>query len=139
MSEAGRDPSMPIFNPRFAVYLRKALVSAVEIYRAAVRSLAALDDAALQERFLAAFASWYDAGPDGDRALNEVSAEYLLRKKPAPLELVIDKVCSVIAGRSEVHKNKKSLDREPLAVIAIGRVLFAPFVGGLLSTDRDDD
>ena len=70
-----RDPGMPNFNPKFAVYLRQQLVGAVEAYRKDGRKFAELDDGALRERFISAFDAWVCGQPAGVLALNDAAAE----------------------------------------------------------------
>ena len=136
-NEAGaQDPSMPIFNPAFAVFLRRQLVRAVDAYRADGRKLAKLDDAALRDRFLSAFDGWFAAAPDGCRALNDACSEYLIRRQDAPIQRIVDRVVWVLKGSSSDNSN---LSREPVVAIALGRWLFAPFMGALLLADRDDE
>jgi hypothetical protein len=113
-------------------------VQTVEHYPADGRKFAGLDDDALRERFVLAFEAWVATDhPDIGRTLNAVSAEFLLRRKPAPIERIADKVVKVFEGYG--GDPPKSLDREPVTVIALGRWLFAPFMGSLLLADRDDD
>jgi hypothetical protein len=132
-----RDPGMPYFNPLFAVFLRRQLVRAVEAYRKDGRKFARLDGEALQKRFISAFDAWVCGEAGGALALNDVNAEYLLRRKPAPLRLTLDRIAEVFAGSS---RDNPSLAREPQVLIALGRWLYAPFVGGLLAAkDEPDD
>jgi hypothetical protein len=125
---------MPVFNSGFAVYLRRQLVEAVETYRQRGRALADLDDAALQQRFVEAFDAWCRGEADG--ALNDVNAEYLLRRKPAPLEVTTDRLAIVYDGSGGDNPN---LNREPRVLVALGRWLFSPFIGALLTAKVEPD
>jgi hypothetical protein len=62
---------------------------------------------------------------------------YLLRRKPAPVRLIADRVGVVFEGNGSRHN--PNLDREPRVVIALGRWLFAPFLGGLLAATDEPD
>jgi hypothetical protein len=127
---------MPAFNPALAVHLRRTLVAAVETYRAGGRKFAGLDGEALQERFIRAFDAWVCGQPDGALALNDAAAEYLLRRKPAPIEQIAGQLGLLLQGCGRDNPN---LDREPWVLITLGRLLFAPFMGALLVARGEPD
>jgi|HubBroStandDraft_3_1064219.scaffolds.fasta_scaffold78727_2 hypothetical protein len=137
MKTAARDPAMPVFNPAFAVFLRKQLLQAVEIYRHRGRALAELDDAALQQRFVEAFDAWCRGAADGALMLNDVNAEFLLRRKPAPLKTTTDRVAIVFDGNN--GDGNPNLNRKPRVVVALGRWLFSPFIGAVLAATHEPD
>jgi hypothetical protein len=143
----GRDPSMPHFNPAFAAELRTRLRQAVESYVARGRRFAELDDEALSRRYVLAVKAWcvHRRHPDVAREVNEVSAEYLFRRRDVPIELIKDDVVAVLEGCGQgwgaERKYPKSLDEEPVVTIAVVALnhpwLFAPFRGALLGPNPD--
>jgi hypothetical protein len=137
MTTAARDRSMPRFNPAFATFLRRQLVQAAELYRHRGRELGELDDAALRQRFLEALDSWCRGEADAALAFNDVNAEYMIRRKPAPLEVTTDRLVIVFDGTSDDNPN---LNREPRVLVAVGqRWLFSPFIGALLTAKDEPD
>jgi hypothetical protein len=132
-----RDPGMPAFNPALAVYLRRQLVQAVETYCRNGRKFAKLDGEALQERFISAFDAWVSGQPDAALALNDAAAEYLLRRRPAPIEQIAGQLGLLLQGSGRA--TAASLDREPVVVVSLGRLLFAPFMGSLSVANGEPD
>jgi hypothetical protein len=127
---------MPAFNPALAVYLRRQLTGAVETYQQNGRKFAKLDDEAMQQRFIRAFDAWVSGEPDGALALNDAAAEFLLRRKPAPIAQIADQLGLFLQGCGPDNAN---LRREPLVVVSLGRLLFAPFMGALLVAKDEPD
>jgi hypothetical protein len=118
-------------NPRLVANLRRRLVQAVATYRAEGRKLAGLDADALQEAFVAALDAWAASRPDSGRTLNDVNAEYMVRRQAAPLERMVG-VVGCLANGAGGDPPLKSLHKEPVVVIAVGRILFAPCLGMLM-------
>jgi hypothetical protein len=149
MTPMSRDPSMPNFNPTLAADLRTRLRQAVESYANRGRRFGGLDDDALRQRFVLAVKAWctYQTHPDTGREVNDASAEYLLRRKAAPIDLVVDDVAIVFEGCGEgsgaARRYPQSLDDEPKVLIVVVLdflplpMLFAPFLGSLLSANHD--
>jgi len=138
--ETARDAVMPYFNPRFAAYLWGRLRQAGENYQAHGRRFATLDGEALRQRFVLAHKPWsaYPDHTDTGREVNDVSAEYLLRRQDAPVELIAEEVGVTFIG-SGWHSRRempKALAETPVITIAVGRMLFAPFLGALLTSSR---
>jgi hypothetical protein len=138
---------MPHFNPAFAAELRTRLRQAIESYVVRGRRFAGLDDGALSRRYVLAVKAWcaHQGHPDVAREVNEVSAEYLLRRKDVPIDLIRDDVAVGLEGCGEgwgaERKYPKNLEKEPVVTIAVVALdypwLFAPFLGALLSSNPD--
>ena len=79
--------------------------------------------------------------------MNDTSAEYLLRRKDAPIDLITGEVAIVLEGCGEgwgtERKYPESLKDEPMVMIVVVLdflplpMLFAPFLGALLSSNPD--
>src|SRR6516162_6665936 len=97
------------------------------MYRAGGRGLAGLGDDELDAQFLAVFRGYAadQADPTRFRALNDVAAEYVLRRRSAPIELVARELVSFVdlSGYEE---------RLPLVLLAFGQFLVIPGLGMLL-------
>ena len=114
-------------SPFFSHRLPALLAEVVDMYRAGGRGLAGLGDDELDAQFLAVFRGY--AADQADqarfRALNDVAAEYVLRRRSAPIELVARELVSFVdlPGYEE---------RLPLVLLAFGQFLVIPGLGMLL-------
>jgi hypothetical protein len=111
----------------FSHRLPALLAEVIDMYRASGRGLAGLEEDELDAQFLAAFRAYAaeQADPARFRAINDVAAEYVLRRRSAPIELVARELVSFVdlPGYEE---------RLPLVLLAFGHFLVIPGFGMLL-------
>ena len=131
--------------------LPELLAEVVAIYRAAGRPLASLTEGDLDTHFVDTVEA-YIADPQSParfRAVNDVAAEYVLRRRAAPAERVVRlKEGTEIAG-NQPHKPKlaiilgelpgyKNLGL-PMVVLAFGRYAVIPAIGAIASPEGSEE
>ena len=121
--------SSPLFDHR----VPELLTEAVALYENRGREFGDLGDDELAAQFRAAFRAYagdYD-NPDMSRPVNEVAAEYTLRRRDAPLDLVI----SELASWTDIPGYERQL---PVVLLAFGHILCIPALGMLLALKTAD-
>ena len=130
MSEEIRSPFLEHRVPEL-------LDEVVAMYRAAGRPLASLTDGDLDTHFVDTVEAYIadPRNPARFRAVNDVAAEYVLRRRAAPAERVVRlKEGTEIAG-NQPHKPKLAVSIGlpgyglPLVVLAFGRYAVIPAIG----------
>ena len=120
----------------------------VRMYRAADRPLARLTDDELDVSFVDTVQAYIadPRTPARFRAVNDVAAEYVLRRRNAPVE-------QAVRLKEEAPLKKINLGRKlvafidiptyenhlPLVVLAFGRFAVIPAVGAILTPEGSDD
>jgi hypothetical protein len=113
----------------------------VAMYRAAGRPLASLSDQDLDERFVSEVENYIEDPQNAARfrSVNTIAAEYMLRRRAAPLEQVVRlKRGSPHEARNQPHKPKLSVFLDvpseqdlPMVVLAFGRFAVIPGLGAI--------
>jgi hypothetical protein len=113
--------------------LPKLIREAVDLYRRDGRRLAGLDDKQLSREFLAAFKRYVkDQGNRATtRALNEIAAEYVLRRSAAPIGSAADQLSWIIAVSGS------EIEQLPLVLLAFRYILCIPALGMILVPNEE--
>jgi hypothetical protein len=121
----------------------------VAMYRAAGRPLASLTDDALDASFIDTVEAYIadPRAPARFRAVNDVAAEYVLRRRHAPVEQVVRlKEGTEIKAIDQPHKRKLLVllddlpghENLPMIVLAFGRYGTIPGLGAIFSPEGSD-
>ena len=122
----------------------------VAMYRAAGRPLASLTDDALDASFVDTVEAYIadPRTPARFRAVNDVAAEYVLRRRAAPVERVV-RLKEGTEGEAidQPHKHKLSVfiaipgyeDILPMVVLAFGHYGTIPAAGAIFSPEGNDE
>ena len=125
------------------------LEEVVAMYRAAGRLLASLTDADLDAHFVDTVEAYITdpRNPARFRAVNDVAAEYVLRRRDAPIERVVRcKEATEDEAINQPDKRKLSVFIEvpgfenilPMIVLAFGRFGTVPGLGAIFSPEGSD-
>jgi hypothetical protein len=143
--------SGPIISPFLEHRVPELLDEVVAMYRAAGRPLASLADGDLDAHFVDTIEAYIadPRNPARFRAVNDVAAEYVLRRRAAPAERVVRlKEKAEIAG-NEPHKPKLAIMLGelpgyedlglPMVVLAFGRYTVVTAIGAIAYPEGSEE